>query len=107
MFRRLKHALVQSLVGAIGLGWLLAQAVIHCAYGVTAPLVNWAVRDLYCGLAGQSVTSVGLSFKEAIPELARGSLLLIVALLFLRWLYFQALPTNPTGAVVANPEDLS
>ena len=38
MFERLKQSVVESQVGAIALGWLLAQSLVHFASIFTAPV---------------------------------------------------------------------
>jgi hypothetical protein len=37
MFKRLKKTLVESYVGAIGLGWLFAQGILHFLRGGQLP----------------------------------------------------------------------
>jgi hypothetical protein len=37
MFERLKKTLVKSFVGAIALGWVFAQGILHFAYVCSAP----------------------------------------------------------------------
>jgi hypothetical protein len=39
MFERLKQSVVESYIGAIALGWLLAQSLVHFANIFTARLL--------------------------------------------------------------------
>jgi hypothetical protein len=47
MFKRLKKALAESYVGAIGLGWLFARCILHFAFVFTGPLAGWMSRSEY------------------------------------------------------------
>jgi hypothetical protein len=103
MFRRLKQILVETFVGTIALGWLFAQAVMHTAYAIVAPLVNWLLRDEYRGLTARAFGPAGLSVKDAAPELLRALSLLLAGYLLLRWLYCTPI-TKTTAEPELNPE---
>ncbi len=87
MLKRLRKALVKSFVGAIALGWVFAQGIIHFAYVFSAPIANWFARREYSGLLDRH--PVGFSFQDALPELIRSLALLVLGYLLLRWLYFK------------------
>jgi hypothetical protein len=89
MFKRLRQVLVNSFVGAIALGWLFAQCILHFAYGFSAPIANWLARREYQGMLNRAAT--GFSFQDALPELAKSVSLLLVGYLLLRWLYYKPL----------------
>lgn len=89
MLKRLKSALVDSFVGAIALGWLLAQGIMHFAYIFTAPVADWVARREYREFALRSGVSTGFSFEGALPELAKSVSLLLLCYILLRWLYFK------------------
>jgi hypothetical protein len=89
MLKRLKLALVQSFVGAIALGWLLAQGIMHFANIFTAPLADWIARRGYREFADRPSMSTSVSFQGALPELARSVSLLLLCYILLRWLYFK------------------
>lgn len=91
MFDRLKKSLVESYVGAIALGWLFAQSVVHFAYIFSAPLTTWIMRDEFRGYADHVSSSVGLSLKQGLLELARFVSLFLVWYVLQRWLYFKPL----------------
>jgi len=59
MFKRLKRALVESFVGAIALGWLFAQGIIHFVGVFSSPVAAWIRRNEYRGLPDSTTTSAG------------------------------------------------
>jgi hypothetical protein len=91
MLERLKVALVESFVGAIALGWLFSQAVMHFAFIFVTPFVAWAQRKEYPGLRSTMGGPTGFSVHDALPELVRCVALLLVGYFLLRWLYFKPL----------------
>lgn len=93
---RLKKALVESFVGAIALGWLIAQGILHFANMFSAPFAGWLTRREYRTLMHQPVGPIGPSFQDALPELAKSAALLIVGYLLLRWLYFKPIAELPS-----------
>jgi len=86
----LKRALVNSYVGALGLGWLLAQCVSHLVNIFVAPVASFVSRREYGPLAEHPIHE-GFVLQVALPELMRFSLLLIIFYLLLRWLYYTPL----------------
>jgi hypothetical protein len=92
MLERLKRALVNSFVGAIALGWLFAQGILHFAYVFSAPVAGWLTRREYHGM----VVSTGFSLQDALPELVRSVSLLLVGYLLLRWLYYKPIESETT-----------
>ncbi len=91
MFDRPKNALVKSFVGALALGWVFAQGILHFAYVFSAPVASWLMRREYRGLVDRTATPTGLSLQDALPELVRSFSLLLVGYLLLRWLYYKPL----------------
>jgi hypothetical protein len=106
MLERLKRTLVESFVGAIALGWLFAQGILHFVNIFTAPVAGWIMRSQYRGLAADAIASVGFSFKDAVPELIRSFGLLLVWYILLRWLYFKPL-NEETVEPTTNPEQVT
>jgi hypothetical protein len=82
---------VESYVGAIGLGWLFAQGILHFAFVFTGPLAGFMSRSEYFGLTGRAPASPGFLLKDAMLELARSTSLLLLGYVLLRWLYFKPL----------------
>jgi hypothetical protein len=103
MFNRLKQALVESYVGAIGLGYLFAQVILHFMSIFAAPVAGWISRKQYGGLVPRTTALPGFSLQDALPDLVRFLVLLLVWYVLLRWLYFEPLKKD-TSAPVPNPE---
>jgi hypothetical protein len=91
MLKRMKKALVTSFVGAIAVGWVFAQGILHFAYAFSAPLADWLRRREYQMFTAATTTQRGFFFQEALLELVRSLSLLIFGYLLLRWLYFKPL----------------
>lgn len=91
MFKPLKAALVNSYVGAIGLGWLFGQGIMHVASIFSAPVEGWFARREYGALLERANTMRGFSLQDSLPELVKSLSLLLVGYLLLRWLYFTPL----------------
>ena len=87
MLERLRSVLVSSFVGAIALGWVFAQAILHFAYVFSAPVAGWLTRREYHGMVDH--VNAGFSLHDALPDLAKSVSLLIVGYLLLRWLYYK------------------
>jgi hypothetical protein len=71
MFERLKQSVVESYVGAIALGWLLAQSLVHFANIFTAPVAGWILRREYRGFTEHTTLLPGFSLQDPVPELIR------------------------------------
>lgn len=87
MLERLKQVLVESFVGAIGLGLLLSQALGHFANGLIMPFANWIARSEFRGFPNRPPPAFPL--REGSPEFVRCCVLLLIGYLLLRWLYFK------------------
>jgi hypothetical protein len=96
MFDRLKQALVESYVGAIALGYLFAQVILHFVNIFASPVGGWISRKQYGGLVPGNTALPGFSLQDALPELIRFFVLLLVWSVLLRWLYFRP-RANETG----------
>jgi hypothetical protein len=88
MFERLKRALVESFVGAIALGYLLAQCILHLVNIFSWPVSGWFSRNLYREIAPNTTTFTDILLRYALPEFVSFFLLLLVWYVLLRWLYF-------------------
>ena len=98
--RRLKRASVESFVGAVALGYLLAEGIMSLVSIFTAPLSSWIARKDYGSV---SHISSEFSFSYAWPQAARAIGLLVLFYILLRWLYFTPVETpvatgTPTAA---------
>ena len=91
MLERLKRVLVESFVGAIALGWIFAQGILHFAWVFSAPIAGYVTRREYRGIMERTAAPTGFSLQDALPEVARSCALLLVGYVLLRWLYFKPL----------------
>ena len=103
MLKRLKKALVESFVGAIALGWIFAQGILHFANIFATPLAGWITRGEYRGLSNSVTLPSGFLFRDALPDLIRSFFMLLMGYILLRWLYFKPLGT-PERESAVNPE---
>jgi hypothetical protein len=99
MLEQFRKALVSSFVGAIALGSLFAQGILHFAYVFSAPVAGWLARREYRGIVDRA--AMGFSLQDALPELVKSISLLVVGYLLLRWLYYKSLEP---GATEPHPE---
>jgi hypothetical protein len=99
MFERLRQVAVESFVGAIALGYLLAQVIMHFVGIFASPVQAWVTqRELHLLTPGGTAAApTGLSFQNAAPELIRFLLLAAVWYVLMRWLYFRPLRKEPPG----------
>ena|SRR5256885_2896530 len=91
MFERLKRSLVESFIGAIALGYLLAQTILYFVGIFSVPLTGWISRREYPELTSHSTARSGFPFGEATPQLVSFALLSVIWYILLRWLYFGPL----------------
>jgi len=97
MFDRLKRTLVDSFIGAIALGYLLAQAMLYLVNVITVPVASWARRKEF----PPTTVGGGLSLL-ALPPLVSFIVLLLIWYVLLRWLYFTP-PKTATSEQASNP----
>jgi hypothetical protein len=88
MFDRLKRVLVESFIGVIGLGYLLALVTQYFVSMFTTPLSVWAGRNLYAGTVMGGATNLPAPLRAALSPATAFVLLLLFWYLLLRWLYF-------------------
>lgn len=99
MLERSRKVLVESFVGAIALGWLFSQGILHLAYMFAAPVSAWLARREYNRMLRGGGGPAGFYFQDVLPELIRSLSLLVLTYLLLRWLYFK-----PTRQDVTEPQ---
>jgi predicted Kef-type K+ transport protein len=102
MLERLKRALVDSYIGAIALGWLLAQDVMYFVGIFSTPVTSWVSQNTYREMTQKATGLAGFPFQAALPELVRAFLLLMVWSVLIRWLYFTSF--NPNSLQPAQAE---
>lgn len=102
MFERIRRAMVESFVGAVALGWLFAQGILHFVDIFTAPISGWLVRSEYGRLTDHP--SARFMLRDSLPELARSFFLLLFWYILLRWLYFKPVrKETPESTSIPNP----
>jgi hypothetical protein len=90
MFKRLKTALVDSYVGAIALGYLVAEGFEQIAAGFLAPFSEWIQLRALHYLTPQVSPEPKLNLVISLPHFFYGVFYEIIAFVLLRWLYFPA-----------------
>ena len=88
MLDRMKQSLVDSYVGAIGLGWLFASGIQSFAISFSESIAGWIERSEYRGIM---VTPPVTSFllRDAVTNALRAFVLLLIGYILLRWLYYK------------------
>jgi hypothetical protein len=91
MLERFRSALVKSYVGAIAIGWLVAQGLTDAVNIFASPLMMWFTQKLFPQPSSlfSSPRNPGFPYWLALPPFVRASLLLLIAFLMLRWLYWE------------------
>ncbi len=94
MFDRLKTALVSSYVGAIAVGWLCAQGILHLANTIAVPVSIWFQQRIqqqqHRELSSLYSAPPRFPFEMALARLLTALFLLLIAFALLRWLYYPA-----------------
>jgi hypothetical protein len=104
MLEQLKRTLVESYVGAIAMGWLLTTAILDFVSIFSSPVQGWVSRNEYRALS-HTAAPVGLQLQEALPELIKAFLVLLIWYFLFRWLYLK--PTRISSSESApHPEQL-
>jgi predicted Kef-type K+ transport protein len=105
MFKRLKGVLVESYVGAIALGYLLAESVLYLVTVVAAPVTAWATEDRYRTEMSRQMSWADLAAPDLLEPLVKFILLLVFWYILIRWLYYERpeRPTQPAPGPVPNP----
>jgi hypothetical protein len=95
---------VESFVGAIALGWLLADVIVHFANIFASPVASWITRSEYHELPGRQIVLTDFLFRDALPELIRTLLLTVVWYILLYWLYIRPVK-NQLPDSIQTPEN--
>lgn len=90
MLERLKRALVESYVGAVALGYLLAQIVLEFVGIFASPMAQWVSRINLREMMPSTTAPAGFQFFDALPYLIRFVVLVPVWWLLVRWLYYNS-----------------
>lgn len=106
MRERAKRALVESYIGAIALGYVLAEAIFAFANIFASPVENWVEQVDYQRLTRVQFPSAHLQFHEAWPPLLRCILYLLLGYALFRWLYFEPVASNRVEPTTTPQETL-
>jgi hypothetical protein len=88
MLERMRTALVESYVGAIVVGWLLADGLIRVAGIFTSPIFSWVTLREFHTVTSSSYSSRPFPFQAGLPDAISAALLLLMGYGLLRWLYY-------------------
>jgi hypothetical protein len=105
VIKQLKQALVDSFVGAIALGYALAQCILHFVNIFASPVAGWISRREFRDFNPAGIALARFSLADALPDLARFAVLLLVWYLLMRWLYFSP-REKTTSEEPPNPEQV-
>lgn len=100
MLKRLKSVIVESYVGAVALGYLLAESVLYLVNVVAAPATAWATEERYRTAMSRQVSWTALARADLVEPLAKFILLLVFWYILIRWLYFKR-PEQPAKPAAA------
>ena len=102
MLKRIKRALVDSYIGAIGLGYLLAEVILYFVSIFSAPVASW-ITQKQTAVMNQPSSPMELILLRAVPQLIDFVLLLVLWYILLRWLYLGK-PKREASIPVADQE---
>jgi hypothetical protein len=88
MLERLKSVLVDSYVGAIGIGLMFSQGIAIFANALTAPLRESLLHWGSSGTSGLFSAAPGFRLQSILPELLNSAFLVLIGYVLLRWLYY-------------------
>jgi hypothetical protein len=102
MFERLKRNLVDSYVGAIAMGWLLATAVLDFVGIFSLPVRFWVSANEY-RTPSPGTGPVSFHPQDAVPELVKTILVLLIWYVLFRWLYFKPVKVSASEPTLDLP----
>lgn len=89
MLSRLKRCIVGSFVGAIALGWLLANVILDFVNIFATPVASWVQRGEFHGFSERTQIPTGFMVRDALPAAERFILLAVIWYGLFRWLYMS------------------
>jgi hypothetical protein len=98
MLDRVKRVLVESFVGAIALGYLLAQAILAFVNIFASPIEGWLSQNYVRDVTSRTTVAPLSPLYFAFPQLVTFVVLLLAWYVLLRWLYFTPLESQASGA---------
>lgn len=90
MLERLRRSVVESFIGAIGLGWLLAEIVLNFVGIFASPVASWITRREIPRMTDQMMrVPTDFFLRDALPGVIRTVLLAVIWYILLYWLYIR------------------
>lgn len=86
---KLKRALVESHIGAIALGYLLAEAVLYFIGIFSSPVATWLADKRSATIMNRPPVSTPLLLQSSLPQFMNFLVLVILWYILLRWLYLE------------------
>lgn len=97
MLDRMRTTLVESYVGAIVTGWMLADGLVRFTDIFAAPILSWATQREIDFLESPSLHQ-SFPYEAAVPQALSSALLLLIGYGLLRWLYYPRAEREARGA---------
>ncbi|HEV2491059.1 MAG TPA: hypothetical protein VGT03_14735 [Candidatus Acidoferrales bacterium] len=88
MLDKLKRALVESYIGAIALGYVLAQAILYFMLTIVSPFTAWLSHAYFKDVPSRP-TPADLPFYNALVDLASFVSLTLLWFVLMYWLYVK------------------
>ena len=95
MLKRIKRAVVESYIGAIALGYVLAQAILYFMLIFVSPFSAWLSRSYFKDVPSRPTPS-DLPLYDALVNFATFVSLMLLWFLLLYWLYMK--PARSEGS---------
>lgn len=103
MFERMKRSLVESYIGAIALGYLLAESILYFVGALATPLSAWASLKQFPATSPRAAFSWADSLSFGALDLAKCVVILVLWYFLFRWLYLKPTKTETSGPA-SSPE---
>lgn len=100
----LKKALVESYVGVVAIGWMIADAAVRIASALQAPILTGFRQHLASEMVGLKPTREPIEWQLVYPDLISAAILLAFSYGLLRWLYYaKPVAAEPGVEAKADP----
>lgn len=96
MLEKIRKAMVESFVGAIAIGVLIANSIVNFVMGITTPLTEWLTMRLQNRQENPYYPSPEFPFQRLIPQWIASAVFLLIAYALLRWLYMEPSAAAPS-----------
>lgn len=108
MLRRVKRALVESYIGAIALGYLLAEAILYFIGIFSAPVATWLADKRSAAIMNRPpISTTAFSLQATFPQLINFVVLIVIWYILLWWLYLEKPQTQTAMPKPASTQEQS